>query len=100
MLEINVEETRKKKRILLRQRVWIENFRLSGQWALIFYVLLTVHLSIILANDQLDTQLLYFTIYLLHSSTCFDRCLLIIKKSKCTDATGRYQMLHQYSLTS
>ena len=25
-----------------------------------FYVLLTVHLSIILGNDQLDTQLLYF----------------------------------------
>jgi len=30
-----------------------------------FYVLLTVHLSIILDNDQLDTHLLYFTIYLL-----------------------------------
>ena len=27
-----------------------------------FYVLLTVHLSIILDNDQLDTHLLYFTI--------------------------------------
>ena len=30
-----------------------------------FYVLLTVHLSIILGNDQLDTHLLYFTIRLL-----------------------------------
>jgi len=30
-----------------------------------FYVLLTVHLSIILDNDQLDTHLLYFTIRLL-----------------------------------
>ena len=30
-----------------------------------FYVLLAVHLSIILGNDQLDTQLLYFTIRLL-----------------------------------
>ena len=30
-----------------------------------FYVLLTVHLSIILDNAQLDTQLLYFTIRLL-----------------------------------
>ena len=29
------------------------------------YVLLTVHLSKILGNDQLDTQLLYFTIRLL-----------------------------------
>ena len=30
-----------------------------------FYVLLTVHLSIILHNYQLDTHLLYFTIRLL-----------------------------------
>jgi len=30
-----------------------------------FYVLLTLHLSKILDNDQLDTQLLYFTIRLL-----------------------------------
>jgi len=30
-----------------------------------FYVMLTVHLSIILDNDQLDTHLLYFTIRLL-----------------------------------
>ena len=32
---------------------------------LFFYVLLTVHLSISLDNDQLDTYLLYFTIVLL-----------------------------------
>ena len=32
---------------------------------LVFYVLLTVHLSIRLDNDQLDTHLLYFTIRLL-----------------------------------
>jgi len=30
-----------------------------------FYILCTVHLSKILDNDQLDTQLLYFTICLL-----------------------------------
>ena len=41
-----------------------------------FYVLLTVHLSIILDNDQRDTHLLYFTIYLLHSSTCFEHYML------------------------
>ena len=35
-------------------------------------VLLTVHLGITLANDQLDAQLLYFIIRLLQSSTCFD----------------------------
>ena len=42
----------------------------------IFYVLLTVHLTIILGNDQLDTQLLYFTICLLWSSTCFEHYML------------------------
>jgi len=30
-----------------------------------FYVLLTIRLSIILDNDQLDAHLLYFTIHLL-----------------------------------
>jgi len=38
-----------------------------------FNVLLTVHLSITLVNDQLDAQLLYFIIRLLHSSTCFEQ---------------------------
>jgi len=37
-----------------------------------FYILLTAHLSIILANDQLDAQLIYFIIRLLQSSTCFE----------------------------
>ena len=37
----------------------------SSDITLNFYVLLTVHLSIILDNDQLDTHLLYFTIRLL-----------------------------------
>jgi len=32
---------------------------------LFFYVLLAVHLSIILDNDQLDTHLLYITVRLL-----------------------------------
>ena len=38
-----------------------------------FYVLLTVHLSITLVNDQLDAQFLYFIIRLLQSSTCFEQ---------------------------
>jgi hypothetical protein len=38
-----------------------------------FDVLLTVHLSIILANNQLDAQFLYFIISLLQSSTCFEQ---------------------------
>jgi len=38
-----------------------------------FYVLLTVHLSTILVNNQLDAQLLYFILRLLKSSTCFEQ---------------------------
>jgi hypothetical protein len=38
-----------------------------------FDVLLTVHLSINFANDQLDAQFLYFIIRLLQSSTCFEQ---------------------------
>jgi len=53
-----------------------------------FYVLLTVHLSIILDNDQPDAHLLYFTIYLLHSSTCFKHYMLIIRRMNCIDAAS------------
>jgi len=38
-----------------------------------FDILLTVHLSINLKNDQLDAQFLYFLISLLQSSTCFEQ---------------------------
>ena len=38
-----------------------------------FYVKLTVHLSLTLANDQLDAQFFYFIIRLLQSSTCFEQ---------------------------
>jgi hypothetical protein len=37
-----------------------------------FYVLLTLHLGIILANDQLDAQF-FFLICLLQSSACFEQ---------------------------
>ena len=56
--------------------------------ASIFYVLLTVHLSIILGNDQLDTQLLYFTIRLLWSSTCFEHYMFIIRRLNCIYAVS------------
>ena len=39
-----------------------------------FYVTLTFHLGIILGNDQLDTQLLYFTIRLLYTFDIFVNC--------------------------
>jgi hypothetical protein len=35
-----------------------------------FYILLTVHLGIVLVNNQLDTL---FSMYLFHFSTCFDQ---------------------------
>jgi len=53
-----------------------------------FNVLLTVHLSIILDNDQRDTHLLYFTVRLFHSSTCFKHYMLIIRRLNCIDATS------------
>ena len=40
----------------------------------------TVHLSIILDNDQLEAHLLYFTICPLYSSKCFKHWMLIIRK--------------------
>ena len=52
------------------------------------YVLLTVHLGIILDNDQLDTQLLCFTIRLLYSTTCFEHYMLIIRRLNCIDAAS------------
>ena len=94
------------------------------------YVLLTVHLSISIDNDQLDTQLLYFTIRPLQSSTCFDHYMFIIRRLNCIDAASgivlsvsglsvhslrvlsqpvhrtasywkwRYQMPHQYNWAS
>ena len=38
-----------------------------------FDVLLTMHLSTTLVNDQLDAQFFYFIIRLLQSSTCFEQ---------------------------
>ena len=50
-----------------------ETPRFPPSLQLSFNVLLTVHLSITLVNDQLDAQLLYFIIRLLQSSTCFEQ---------------------------
>ena len=40
---------------------------------------------LILDNDQRDAQLLHFKIYLLHSSTCFEHYMLIIRRLNCID---------------
>ena len=42
----------------------------------------------ILDNDQRDEHLLYFTIYLLHSSTCFEHYMLIIRRLNFIDAAS------------
>ena len=43
---------------------------------------------VFLGNDQLDTQLLDFTIRLLRSSTCFEHYMLIIRRMNCIDAAS------------
>ena len=55
---------------------------------LFFYVLLTVHLSTSLDNDQLDTHLLHFTIRPLHSSTRFKHYMFIIRRLNCIYAAS------------
>ena len=47
-----------------------------------FYVLLTVHLIIILAINQLDAQNLVSLESLLYACTCFEHYALIIRRSK------------------
>ena len=43
--------------------------------------------NVILGNDQLDTQLFYFTIGVLRSCTCFEDYMLIIKRLNFIDAS-------------
>ena len=45
-------------------------------------------LTLILDNDQLDAHLIYFTIYLLHSSICFVHYMFIIRRLKFIDAAS------------
>ena len=58
------------------------------QLAYFFNVLLTVHLSITLVNDQLDAQLLYFIIRLLQSSTCFEQRHAHHQEVSCTNTAS------------
>ena len=60
----------------------------SCSWIFFFNVLLTVHLSISLDNDQLDAHLLCFSIRPLQSSTCFKHYMLIIRRLNCIDAAS------------
>ena len=78
--------------VVLYQSHNIYNFLFTVYGAIIsyskFYVLLTVHLSISLDNDQLDAHLLYFTIRPLQSSTCFEHYVLIVRRLNCIDAAS------------
>jgi len=51
-----------------------------------------------LDNDQLDTRLLYFTIRLLLSSTCFEHCMLIIRRLNCIDAASGIVTLSKWPM--
>ena len=62
-------------------------YHVKADTRLQIFVLLAVHLSTILGNDQLDTQLLYFII-LLCSSTCFEHYMLIIRRLNCIVAAS------------
>jgi hypothetical protein len=44
-----------------------------------FRILLTVHLDVILVNDQFDAV---FSMYVFHASTCFEQQVLIIRRIK------------------
>jgi hypothetical protein len=50
----------------------------------------TVHITgfFVLDNDQRDAHLLYFTIYLSHSSTCFEHYMLIIRRLNFIDVAS------------
>jgi len=50
--------------------------------------IVAMHLITNLGNDQLDTQLLYFTIGLLWYSTCFEHYMLIIRRLNFIDAAS------------
>jgi hypothetical protein len=57
------------------------NYQLDAQIIIYskFNILLTVHLDVILVNDQLDAL---FLMYLFHASTCFEQQVLIIRRAK------------------
>ena len=53
-------------------------------------------LCVILDNDHLDTHLLYFTIRLLKSSTCFEHYMFIIRRLNRIDAASGIVTLSQW----
>ena len=53
-----------------------------------------------LDNDQLDAHLLYFTIRLLYSSTCFQALHAHHQEAKLYRCSIWYRPLHRYNLAS
>ena len=71
--------------VLMRERYCGQREKKHG----LFLCFVDRDLSIILGDDQLDTQLFYFTIlFLLLSSTCFEHYMLIIRKLNFIDAAS------------
>jgi hypothetical protein len=60
-------------------------------------MMINITINSILNNDQLDTYLLYFTIRLLHSSTCFEHYISIIRRMNCIDAASGIVTLKKVS---
>ena len=63
---------------------------------LYFDVLLTVHRSINLGNDQLDTQLIYFVICLLSPLHVSSNVMLIIRRSNCINTASVMVTLYKW----
>ena len=74
-----------RKRKILPVGEWVKKSYVIGMWHWLHCRWNTCWLYFIITHfanlsDQLDTQLLYFTIRLLWSSTCFEHYMLIIRR--------------------
>jgi hypothetical protein len=59
--------------------IWLRYEPTVKKYIMPFYILLTVHLDVILVNDQLDAL---FSMCLFHASTRFEQQVLIIRRIK------------------
>jgi len=71
---------------------------ISDYYLLFFYVSLTVRLSITLANDQLDAQILNTFITILYMFMFSSNILLILRRSNCINTAGAMLMYFRLGL--
>ena len=65
-----------------------KNISLVTYFEYFFLCFVDLRISKIVDDNQLDAQLLDFTIRLLRSSTCFEHYMLIIRSLNCIDAAS------------